>query len=168
MKDETGPTPRARFVTSALILQHSYFEMSHRVAQIESTLMKAIAQVLQRDLADPRVDAFVSITRVKVSPDLADATVFVSVMPAEKQSKNIHGLRSATRHIRSLVIKKMAMRTVPRLRFELDESLKKQAEIYDAIRRGNEKTAPVMGAQDTLTQTPPPNPADTGAEDGPQ
>ncbi len=142
--------------------------MNHRVAQIESTLMKAIAQVLQRDLADPRVDAFVSITRVKVSPDLADATVFVSVMPAEKQSKNIHGLKSATRHIRSLVLKKMAMRTVPRLRFELDESLKKQAEIYDAIRRGNEKTSADNAAQDTPTQTPPPNPADNGAEDGPK
>lgn len=142
--------------------------MSHRIAQIESTLMKAIAQVLQRDLADPRVDAFVSITRVKVSPDLADATVYVSIMPADKQSKNIHGLKSATRHIRSLVLKKMSMRTVPRLRFQLDDSLKKQAEVYDAIRRGNAKTAADIEAEDARTQTLPPNPADPGAEDGPK
>ena len=116
--------------------------MSHRIAQVEATLKKAIAEVLQRDLADPRVDAFVSITRVKISPDMANATIFVSVMPAEKQSKNFHGLKSATGHIRSLVLKKMATRTVPRFRFELDESLKKQAEVFDAIRRGNEKTPP--------------------------
>ena len=102
--------------------------------------MKAIAEVLQRDLADPRVDAFVSITRVKVSPDMANATVFVSIMPEHKQSKNIHGLRHATGHIRSLVLKKMATRTVPRIRFVLDESLKKQAAVMDAIRRGSEKT----------------------------
>lgn len=141
--------------------------MNHRNAQIEATLMKAVAQVLQRDLADPRVDAFVSITRVKLSPDMADATVFVSIMPAEKQSKNIHGLKSAAGHIRSLVLKKMAMRTVPRLRFVADESLKKQAAVYDAIRRGNEKTTDGE-ATDAPSQSPPPNPADPGAEDGPK
>lgn len=134
--------------------------MSHRIAQVEATLKKAIAEVLQRDLADPRVDAFVSITRVKVSPDMANATVFVSIMPAEKQSKNFHGLRHATGHIRSLVLKKMATRTVPRLRFELDESLKKQAEVFAAIQRGNEKSS---GKAD---DTPPNTPADNGAEDG--
>ncbi len=126
--------------------------MSHRVAQIEATLKKAIAEVMQRDLADPRIDAFISITRVKVSPDLANATIFVSIMPEEKQSKNFHGLQSATRHIRSLVLKKMATRTVPRFRFALDETLKKQAAVLDAIRRGNKKT--------------PPTPAEDGEQDG--
>ncbi len=133
--------------------------MSHRIAQVEATLKKAVAEVLQRDLSDPRVDAFISITRVKISPDMAYATIFVSIMPQEKQSKNIHGLQSATGHIRKLVLKKMATRTVPKIRFELDESLKKQAEVYAAIQRGNEKTPPLDG--DTPNQTP----ADEGAED---
>lgn len=129
--------------------------MSHRIAQIEATLKKAIAEVIQRDLADPRIDAFISITAVKVSPDLANATISVSIMPEEKQNKNFQGLLSATRHIRSLAMKKMATRTVPRFRFQLDESLKKQAAVLNAIRRGNEKTTP----------NPP---ADTGEEDRPQ
>ncbi len=114
--------------------------MSHRIPQVEATLKKAIAEVLQRDLADPRIDAFVSITRVKISTDMANATVFVSIMPEEKQSKNIHGLQHATGHIRSLVLKKMTTRTVPRFRFVLDESLKKQAAVMEAINRGSEKT----------------------------
>ena len=126
--------------TPSFIDHDSSFTMSHRIAQIEATLKKAIAEVLQRDISDPRIDGFISITRVKVSPDLANATIHVSVMPEEKQSKNIHGLQHATRHIRSLVLKKMATRTVPRFRFVLDESLKKQAAVLDAIRRGSEKT----------------------------
>jgi len=125
--------------------------MSHRIPQVEATLKKAIAEVLQRDLADPRVDAFVSITRVKISPDMANATVFVSIMPEQKQSKNIHGLQHATRHIRSLVLKKMATRTVPRFRFVLDESLKKQAAVMEAINRGSEKTP---SAPDDLQDSP--------------
>lgn len=155
--------------------------MSHRIPQVEATLKKAIAQVLQRDLADPRIDAFVSITRVKISPDLANATIFVSIMPQEKQSKNIHGLRHATGHIRSLVLKKMATRTVPRFRFVLDESLKKEAAVYDAIRRGTEKTLPgqadphddteadAAGNRATGTAQPDTQTHDpTAAEDGPK
>lgn len=155
--------------------------MSHRIPQVEATLKKAIAQVLQRDLADPRIDAFVSITRVKISPDMANATIFVSIMPEKKQSKNIHGLRHATGHIRSLVLKKMAIRTVPRFRFVLDESLKKETVVYDAIRRGMEKTSPGQAdphdntAADAAGNTacdptqPDTQPHDpTAAEDGPK
>ncbi len=114
--------------------------MSHRIAQIEATLKKAIAEVLQRDIADPRIDAFISITKVKITQDMADATISVSIMPEEKESKNIHGLQHATRHIRTLVLKKMATRTVPRFRFVLDQSLKKESAVHDAIRRAEEKT----------------------------
>jgi ribosome-binding factor A len=117
--------------------------MSHRIAQVEATLKKAVAEVLQRDMADPRIDGFISITRVKISPDMRNATIFVSVMPQEKESKNIHGLRHATGHIRTLVLKKMATRTVPRFKFVLDESLKKQAAVMEAIHRGSEKTPAV-------------------------
>ena len=138
--------------------------MSHRIAQVEATLKKAIAQVLQRDMADPRIDAFVSITRVKISPDMRNATIFVSVMPAEKESKNIHGLRHATGHIRKLVLKKMATRTVPAFKFVLDESLKKQAAVMEAIHRGSEKTPPVQGGLASAdTADPPDTPIDTNA-----
>jgi ribosome-binding factor A len=155
--------------------------MSHRIAQVEATLKKAISQVLQRDLADPRIEGFISITRVKISPDLRNATIYVSIMPEDKQSKNIHGLRHATGHIRSLVLKKMATRTVPRFKFVLDESLKKQASVMEAIYRGSEKTTDEqVDAPDKIegdvadataeesTETDIQTPGPTAAEDGPQ
>ncbi len=143
--------------------------MSHRIAQVEATLKKVVAQVLQGELSDPRIDGFVSITRVKISPDMANATIHVSVMPAEKQSKNIHGLRHAAGHIRSLVLKRMATRVVPRLSFVLDESLKKQASVFDAIRRGAQRTGLTDEAGETTNQDDPPHPtpADDGQEIGP-
>ncbi len=128
--------------------------MSHRIAQIEATLKKAIAEVLQRDIADPRIDAFISITKVKITEDMANATISVSIMPEEKESKNIHGLQHATKHIRTLVLKKMATRTVPRFRFVLDPSLKKESAVHEAIRRAEEKTPPV--AADPAESNDPP------------
>ena len=114
--------------------------MSHRQEQAESTLMRAISQVLQRQVSDPRITGLVSITRIQVSPDLKDAYVYVSVLPEQHQNKTLHGLRHAAGHIHSLVRKLVAMRSVPKLDFRLDESIKKQAAVEQAIREGLERT----------------------------
>ena len=98
-----------------------------------SVLRRAIQQVLSRGLNDPRVQGLVSVTRVQVSDDLSDATVSVSVMPAERAELTMHGLRHAARHIRTEVGRSVKMRRVPRFSFRLDESLKKEAQIIAAI-----------------------------------
>lgn len=116
--------------------------MTHRLPQIESTLQRAIAQVLQRQVSDPRIAGMVSITRVKVSPDLRDARVFVSVLPENLAPRSIHGLRDAARHIHAHVKKLVALRVVPHLDFRLDESLKKEAAVLDAINQGIKRTDP--------------------------
>lgn len=113
--------------------------MSHRTEQIESTLLRAIAQALQRRVADPRIRGMVSVTRVKVSPDLHDAQVYISVLPDQYQNTTLQGLRHASRHVQSLVREQVAMRSVPELDFRLDEGLKKQEKIYEAIHRGMER-----------------------------
>ena len=110
--------------------------MSHRLEQIESTLRRAISQVLRRDMADPRIVGMVSITRLEVSADLRDAQVHISVMPARYERRTLQGLRHAAGHIHARLCKAVSMRTVPRLNFRLDVTLKKQAEVFDAIRRG--------------------------------
>jgi len=107
--------------------------MTHRIEQVESTLRKALAQVLQRRISDPRIRGLVSITEIDVSPDMRQARVSVSVLPEEYAKRTLAGLRAADRHIQSEVKKIVALRLVPHLSFELDSSLKKAEEIYEAI-----------------------------------
>ena len=107
--------------------------MTHRIEQVESTLRKALAQVLQRRISDPRIRGLVSITDVDVSPDMKQAKVFVSVLPETYAKRTLAGLRAADRHIGAEVKKLVALRLVPHLRFELDESLKQAEQIYQAI-----------------------------------
>lgn len=113
--------------------------MTHRIEQIESTLRKALAQVLQRKLSDPRIRGLVSITEVDVSPDMKTAKVAVSVLPEAYAKRTLAGLRAADRHIQSEVKKLVALRLVPHLRFELDDSLKKAEEVYDAIDQAQQR-----------------------------
>jgi len=114
--------------------------MSHRKSQIESTLKRAISELLISRLSDPRIVGMVSITRLKVSPDLHDAYVYVSVLPDHHQQKTLQGLRHAAGHIQSLLLKQVKMRTVPRLNFCMDQSLKKQTAILDAIDQDQQRS----------------------------
>ncbi|MGB0766982.1 MAG: 30S ribosome-binding factor RbfA [Phycisphaeraceae bacterium] len=107
--------------------------MTHRIEQVESTLRKALAQVLQRRLSDPRIRGLVSIIDVDVSPDMKRATIAVSVLPEEYEKRTVAGLKAANRHIQSEVKKLVALRVVPHLSFELDQSLKQAERVYQAI-----------------------------------
>lgn len=110
--------------------------MSVRKAQIESTLRRAISEVLVRHrAADPRIMGMVSVTRVDVSPDLKQGMVYVSVLPDRYEKRTLAGLRHATRFIQNEVSKQMTMKSMPHLDFRLDATLKKEAGIFDAIRR---------------------------------
>ncbi len=110
--------------------------MGYRKKQVESTLKRAISQVLGQRLSDPRIVGMVSVTRVDVTPDWHEAFVYVSVLPQKHQQRTVRGLCHAAGHIGSLLRKQVALRAVPRLTFRLDESIKKQDTVLEAIRRG--------------------------------
>jgi len=110
--------------------------MSYRKQQVESTLKRVISEILVRRLSDPRIHGLVSVTHVDVSPDWRTAWVYVSVLPQEHESRSFHGLRHAAGRIQALLRKAVSMRSVPRLEFRLNDALKKEAAVLDAIRRG--------------------------------
>jgi ribosome-binding factor A len=109
--------------------------MSHHTEQVASVLRRSIQEIVARGLADPRVRGLTTVTEVKVSGDLADATVLVSVHPPEEEPLTMKGLHSAAGHIRAELLRSLEMRRVPRLHFKVDESLKKQVEVHAAIAR---------------------------------
>ena len=121
--------------------------MTHRIEQVESTLRKALAQVLQRKISDPRIRGMVSITDVDVSPDMKQATIAVSVLPEEYAKRTLAGLKAANRHIQSEVKKLVALRLVPHLKFELDSSLKQAEKIYEAIDEAKAREADATDEQ---------------------
>ena len=113
--------------------------MSHRKQQIESTMQRAISQILSRRLSDPRLCGMISITQVDIAPDMHQAKVHVSVLPPERQQLVLNGLRHATGHIRTELRKAITLRKVPQLDFRIDETLKKQDTVWQAIERGVER-----------------------------
>ena len=124
--------------------------MSRRQEQVASELRKALQTIIARGLADPRLAGLITVTEVNVSPDLKIATIGVSVLPEERQNRVFHGLRHAAPHLRRQVMDLVGFHNVPVFQFRLDTSLKKQAEVFEALGRvvaereakGDQESAP--------------------------
>ena len=111
-----------------------------RQQKIASQIQKIVAMTLIREVADPRVDGLISVTRVEVTPDLREAKVYLSVLGGKRTPTTvIEGIKSAGRHIQSEVAEGLTMRFVPHLSFHLDDSLKREAEILKIINEANRK-----------------------------
>jgi ribosome-binding factor A len=107
---------------------------SDRPVQIAGEVRRALQSELSRGLNDPRVQGMVSITEVVLSPDLSVARVRVSVMPDGRASLTLSGLRAGAGFLRRRVMDETRISRVPRLEFELDDRIKRQAALDEAIR----------------------------------
>ncbi len=97
------------------------FSRTRRIAQ---QLQQELAQVLQRDIKDPRI-GMVTVNDVEVSRDLSYAKVFVTFFEEDKKvvEEKLEALTTASGYIRSLVAGRMKLRVMPELRFVYDASL---------------------------------------------
>ena len=107
----------------------------HRTDQVGAQVRAEIMDIIQRDLKDPRI-GFVSITTVRMSPDLRSARVRVSVLGDEsKQRETLSGLRSATGLIRRELGRRLQnLKFSPELRFEIDPSIEYSVHISKRLR----------------------------------
>jgi ribosome-binding factor A len=116
--------------------------MSRRTERLASIIQKELATVILHELHDPRLQGFPSITRVKVSPDLAAADVFVTVMGTPGQQKAaLNALQHSAGLMRTRLTKSLTIRQAPFLKFKLDEAAKKEIEILELIRKAADETA---------------------------
>lgn len=111
--------------------------MNKRPQQLESVIRETIQKVVDRGLQDPRVSGMVTITGVKVSEDLREASVLVSVMPEEAEKLTLHGLTHAAGFLRKKLGEVVQGRHLPQLHFKIDHQIKKQAAVIDALAKVN-------------------------------
>ncbi len=108
---------------------------SHRVERVAAQLREEISQIIIRDLKDPRVE-MATITDVKLSPDLRNATVKVSVVGEEEpRHVAIAGLEHAKGFIRRELGARLSnLRFAPELHFQLDEGVAYSVRVSQLLR----------------------------------
>lgn len=93
--------------------------MSGRTRKIESQLKEIVGEEVAV-LSDPRIQGLVTVTGVRVSPDISTATVFYSVLSGEDLEGARQGLQSAAGRIQAQVGSQTRLKRTPRLHFEPD------------------------------------------------
>jgi ribosome-binding factor A len=146
--------------------------MSRRTERLASTIRQELAQVILRELNDPRISGLPSITRVKVSDDLSIADVYVTVMGTPgHQRAALNALRHSAGLMRTRLTKSLSIRQTPFIRFHLDEQAKKEIEILGLLHKISEENAETdrlkaqqaaEGGQDSQGQSPEPGDYDAG------
>jgi len=108
---------------------------SYRTDQVGEQVREEIMSIIRRDLKDPRI-GFVSITGVRMSPDLRQARVRVSVLgDPDQQKASIEGLESARGLIRHELGRRLQnLKFSPELRFELDSSIEYAVHINELLK----------------------------------
>ena len=107
---------------------------SNRIGRINEEIQRELSDLI-RGLKDPRVQTMLSITRVDTTSDLRYAKVHISVLEESRENEAMKGLRSAGGWLRRELGQKLQLRYKPELVFELDDSLKYGAHMYDLLSR---------------------------------
>lgn len=102
---------------------------NNRQGRIDEEFRRELSQIISFDLKNPNVTGMVSVTRVKVTPDLKFAKVSVSILNSKNVKETLEGLKKSSGYLRSELAKRINMRNTPELVFELDESLEYGARI---------------------------------------
>jgi len=108
---------------------------SYRADKVGEQVREEIMSIIRRDLKDPRI-GFVSITAVRMSSDLRQARVRVSVLGnPDEQKVSIKGLVSAKGLIRHELGRRLQnLKFSPELRFELDPSIEYSVHISELLK----------------------------------
>ena len=108
--------------------------MSERIRKVESRLKEIISEELA-SLSDPRIKGLVTVTNVRVSPDLRQATIFYSLLSGEDVEGAREGLQSSAGRIQAAVGVQTRLKHTPRLRFEQDPVVENVSRIEAALRK---------------------------------
>jgi ribosome-binding factor A len=118
--------------------------MSRRTERLGSVIQHELAQIILHELGDPRLQGLPSITRVKVSPDLGVADVYVTIMGSKgQQTAALNALQHSAGLMRTRLTRAVSLRQAPFLKFHIDEGAKKEIEILELIRKAAEETAEI-------------------------
>jgi len=108
---------------------------TRRQEKVARVVKESVSDAIANHLNDPRIEGFVSVTRVDVAIDLRAADVYLSIFGGDEtsQNKTYAAITHAKSRIQSLLAGRLECKFCPSLRFHIDEKFKKTMEILNLI-----------------------------------
>lgn len=108
---------------------------TRRQEKVARVVKEAVSDAIAHRLSDPRIEGFVSVTRVEMSPDLRNAYAYISIFGKNEvsQKKTFTAITHAKSRIQSMVADKLQRKFCPVLHICKDEKFKKTLDILKLI-----------------------------------
>ena len=137
----------------------------YRPNRVGDQIRQELSDILSRgEVHDPGI-GFITLTRVKVSPDLQQARVFYTSLGDDKARKETaKALARATPFLRRQIGAVLSLRRVPELEFRFDESIAHQDRIEQILRDLHKEDAQRTAGSDTPGDMSPAHRDDTDDE----
>ena len=100
-----------------------------RVDRISPEVQRAIDSIIRDELNDPRIGGTWSIVRCEVTRDLRYCKVRISILEEDKRSGMMAALKNAAGFVRRELGRRVDLRYVPEILFELDTNIEYAAKI---------------------------------------
>ena len=107
---------------------------TNRMDRVNEELKREISIVIDETLKNPNITGIISVTKVKTSPDLKSARVYISLLNSKSKKNTLLGLKNASGYIRTELAKRVNLRYTPELTFEIDESIEYGAKIENILK----------------------------------
>ena len=109
-----------------------------RLAGIEKEVSRVISKALYEEIRNPKIKGLISVTKVRITPDLKFADVYFSIMPMGQITpdvdKVLEGLNEIKGYLRRLVSESINIRYVPEIRIHLDNSIEHAVKISKLLK----------------------------------
>jgi ribosome-binding factor A len=111
--------------------------MSHRIEKFEKLVKEEVSLIFLFKLKDP-LFGFVTVTNVKVSPDLKLAKIYLSVFEKDKREEVLTKINNQAKYIRSELASRIRVKFVPELKFFIDDTIDYVEKIEGLIKKIHE------------------------------
>ena len=106
--------------------------MTERMRRVNEAIRETLADAVG-ELKDPRI-GMVTVTGVRVTPDLREATVYVSVLGSEKKRRaTLAGLESAHGVLQARINRELSLRRTPTITFSYDDTAERAVQMTKLI-----------------------------------
>lgn len=98
---------------------------SIRQNKVSRLIQRDLSEIFQHECKEYAEGAMLSVTTVRVSPDLSYAKIYLSIFPSDRTETVMQSLENNNKNIRFILGRKVGkqMRIIPELRFFVDDSL---------------------------------------------
>jgi ribosome-binding factor A len=108
--------------------------MKRHEQRVSKLIKQEISSLLERKVNDPRLKNLVSVTEVRLSPDIKYAKVFVSILGNEADKKEmLAGFNAASSFLQRELASRIRLKHIPQLSFCYDDSIEREAKLLGLI-----------------------------------